>query len=259
MSESAESRADPPVAAPTPGAAHRPDPLQVNRLVRDVEHHVPSWLRPGEPENRLPVAVAIVAAIVLQHLIPEAYTVVPRLPLIVMEVLLLLVLLALNPVRLSRRTTVGKWASLGLTAAITVDNTASAVVLDYLILSGAVSNDPGKLLGGGAAIFVTNVIAFGIWYWELDRGGPFARGVGERPHPDFLFPQMDPDTAKLVAPNWRPTFVDYLYTSFTNVVAFSPTDTMPLSRWAKLMMTVQAMVSMSTVALVIARAVNVLG
>ena len=87
-------------------------------------------------------------------------------------------------------------------------------------------------------------------------GGPFARREGERPYPDFLFPQMtDPTNAK---PGWRPTFVDYLYVSFTNVVAFSPTDTMPMARWAKLMMTVQALVSLSTVALVLARAVNVL-
>jgi hypothetical protein len=70
---------------------------------------------------------------------------------------------------------------------------------------------------------------------------------------------MDPDTAKLARPGWRPTFIDYLYVSFTNVVAFSPTDTMPLSRWAKMMMTVQAMVALTTAGLVIARAVNVLG
>jgi hypothetical protein len=113
------------------------------------------------------------------------------------------------------------------------------------------------LLGGGAAIFLTNVIAFGIWYWELDRGGPFARQAGKHPYPDFLFPQMsDPGNAR---PDWRPTFVDYLYVSFTNVVAFSPTDTMPLARWAKGMMTIQSLVSMTTIALVIARAVNILG
>jgi hypothetical protein len=231
---------------------------RAEHIASDAERHVPSWLRPGEPENRLPVLIEIIAAIALQHAIPKSYTVVPRVPLIVLELLLLLVLLIINPVRLSRRTTIGKWTSIGLTAAITIDNTASAVILDYRILSGEVSNDAKVLLGGGAAIFVTNIIAFGIWYWELDRGGPFARLAVEQPYPDFLFPQMDPDTAKLVKPGWRPTFVDYLYVSFTNVVAFSPTDTMPLSRWAKAMMTVQSLVSMSTLALVIARAVNVL-
>ncbi|MDT7729814.1 MAG: hypothetical protein QOK45_67, partial [Mycobacterium sp.] len=92
----------------------------------------------------------------------------------------------------------------------------------------------------------------------LDRGGPFARRAGEQPYPDFMFPQMDPDTAKLVKPGWRPTFVDYLYVSLTNAMAFSPTDTMPLARWAKGMMAVQSLVAVTTVALVIARAVNVL-
>lgn len=229
---------------------------RAEKIASDAEHHVPSWLRPGSPESRLPVLLAIVAAIALQRAIPERYTVVPRWPLIILELLLLAALLVINPLTLSRRTTVGRWLSLGLTVAITVDNTASAAVLDYRILTGDVSNDPAVLLGSGGAIFVTNVIAFGIWYWELDRGGPFARREVEKPYPDFLFPQMsDPTNAK---PGWRPMFVDYLYVSFTNVVAFSPTDTMPLSRWAKLMMTVQSMVAMSTLALVIARAVNVL-
>jgi hypothetical protein len=241
--------------------ADTPDPVQefvhrAERIASSAERHVPSWLKPGDAENRLPAVVAIVAVIVLQRAIPVQYTVVPRWPLITLELLLLVVLLAINPLTLSRRTTIGKWASLVLTAALTLDNTASAVVLDYRILTGEVSNNPAILLGSGAAIFITNVIAFGIWYWELDRGGPFARRAGEKPYPDFLFPQMS-DQAN-AQPDWRPTFVDYLYVSFTNVVAFSPTDTMPLSRWAKAMMTVQSMVSMSTLVLVIARAVNVL-
>ncbi|MDX1891037.1 hypothetical protein [Mycolicibacterium sp. 050158] len=230
---------------------------RAEHLASGAGHRVPSWLKPGDPENRWPVLIAILAVVVIQRAIPLQYTVLPRWPLIIMELLLLVVLLMINPVRLSRQTTFGRWASLGLTAAITIDNTASAVVLAKRILSGEVSNDAAVLLGGGAAIFVTNVIAFGIWYWELDRGGPFARREGRQPYPDFLFPQMTaPDKAK---PDWRPTFVDYLYVSFTNVVAFSPTDTMPLAHWAKAMMTVQSLVSTTTIALVIARAVNVLG
>jgi hypothetical protein len=113
------------------------------------------------------------------------------------------------------------------------------------------------LLGSGAAIFITNIIVFGIWYWELDSGGPFARCSAEQWHPDFMFPQMA--NPELAPPNWRPLFVDYFYLAVTNVMAFSPTDTMPLARWAKIMMTVQAAVAVSTVLLVLARAVNVLG
>jgi hypothetical protein len=229
---------------------------RAERLASGAEHHIPSWLRPGDPESRLPVLFALVAVIGLQLAIPKSYTVVPRWPLIALELLLLAVLTWLNPLRLTNATRLGRYATWVLLAAITLDNTLSAVLLDIRILSGEVSNKAAVLLGSGGAVFVTNIIVFGIWYWELDRGGPFARRAGEKPYPDFLFPQMsDPANAQ---PDWRPTFVDYLYVSFTNVVAFSPTDTMPLSRWAKAMMTVQSMVSMSTLVLVIARAVNVL-
>jgi hypothetical protein len=244
---------------PEPSKAVEEFVKRAERLASDTERHIPSWLRPGDPESRLPVLTALIVAIALQLLIPKAYTVVPRWPLVVAEVLLLVVLVVLNPVRLTRSTLLGKYASWVLLGAITLDNTLSAIVLNARIISGEVSNDAALLLGSGTAIFVTNIIVFGIWYWELDRGGPFARRAGIRPYPDFLFPQMDPDTAKLARPGWRPTFIDYLYVSFTNVVAFSPTDTMPLSRWAKMMMTVQAMVALATAALVIARAVNVLG
>jgi hypothetical protein len=178
-----------------------------------------------------------------------------------MEVRLLVILLILNPVKLTRSTTAGRTANLVLLAAITIDNTASAVVLDYNILTGQVSNDAALLLGSGAAVFITNIIVFGIWYWEIDLGGPFARaGVKERDpkrrYPDFLFPQMD--VSKLAPPDWEPRFLDYLYVSVTNVMAFSPTDTMPLTHRAKAMMTLQALVAVSTLALVFARAVNVL-
>lgn len=219
--------------------------------------NVPSWVRPIHPESRLPVLIALVAAILLQVAIPKNYTLVPRWPLITMELLLLVVFIGLNPTASDRRARWGRWASRLLLAAITVDNTMSAAVLDIKILSGQVSNDAAGLLGTGAAIYITNIIVFGIWFWELDRGGPRARREGRHPYPDFMFPQIgNPDVAP---PGWRPTFVDYLYVSVTNVTAFSPTDTMPLARWAKVMMTVQAFVALSTAALVVARAVSVLG
>jgi hypothetical protein len=231
--------------------------LRAEHMASDAERHVPSWMRPGDPESVLPVLAALTVAIAMQLAIPKSYTVVPRWPLIALEILLFAVLIALNPLRLARPTLFGRCAGYVLLAAITIDNTLSALVLDIRILSGEVSNKAAVLLGSGGAIFVTNVIVFGIWYWELDRGGPFARRQSARPYPDFLFPQMT--EPELAPPNWRPEFVDYLYVSITNVVAFSPTDTMPLARWAKAMMTVQALVSVTTLALVIARAVNVLG
>jgi len=244
---------------PEPGSPLEEFAKRAERLASGAERHIPSWLRPGDPESRLPVLFALVAVIGLQLGIPKSYTVVPRWPLIALELLLLAVLTWLNPLRLTNATRLGRYATWVLLAAITLDNTLSAVLLDIRILSGEVSNKAAVLLGSGAAIFVTNIIVFGIWYWELDRGGPFARRAGEQPYPDFMFPQMDPDTAKLVKPGWRPTFVDYLYVSLTNAMAFSPTDTMPLARWAKGMMAVQSLVAVTTIALVIARAVNVLG
>lgn len=234
---------------------------RAERAAEHAEQRLPLWLQPGDPENRWPVLLALIAAIVFQLLIPKPYTVVPRWPLISLELALVLVLLVINPVRLSRSTTTGKYVSWVLLAAITVDNTLSAFHLDRQILTGGtsgISNNPAVLLGSGAAIFVTNIIVFGVWFWELDRGGPFARVAGENPYPDFMFPQMSGVPSQVARPDWRPTFVDYLYVSITNVMAFSPTDTMPLSRRAKLLMTVQATVAVSTLVLVVARAVNVL-
>ena len=223
--------------------------------------HLPAWLRPGNPESRWPVFTALIAAMALQLAIPRQYTVVARWPLVSMELLLLVVLTVINPVRLTRSTQVGKAATLVLLAAITVDNAASAAVLDYRIVTGQVSNNAAVLLGSGGAIFLTNIIVFGIWYWETDLGGPFGRaGVdAQQPtprDPDFMFPQTD--KPQLAPKDWEPRFLDYLYVSLTNVVAFSPTDTMPLTRRAKVMMALQSIISVSTLALVIARAINVL-
>jgi hypothetical protein len=235
---------------------------QAHDLAKDAGERLPAWLRPGNPESRWPVLLALMSAIALQRAIPERYTLVPRWPLVAMEVLLLVILCTINPIRLTRSTRLGAVSSLVLLAAITIDNTTSAIVLDYHIITGKISNDPAMLLGGGAAVFFTNIIVFGIWYWEIDLGGPFARaGVAKRKpqrgYPDFMFPQMD--ARKLAPEDWEPRFFDYLYVSLTNVMAFSPTDTMPLTRRAKAMMAIQALVAVSTVALVFARAVNVLG
>ena len=233
---------------------------QLRRLLHeaeDIEHRVlPSWLQPRNPENRIPIVIAILAAVALQLAIPDKYGLRPRWLIPTLELALLAVLTVLNPVRLTRSTTLGKYASYALVAAITLDNGFSAGFLDHDILTGKASGDPTGLLATGAAIFLTNIVVFGIWYWELDRGGPFARIAAADPYPDFLFPQME--NPMLARPDWSPRFIDYLYVSFTNAVAFSPTDTMPLSRWAKTLMALQSTVAVSTIALVVARAVNIL-
>jgi hypothetical protein len=140
---------------------------------------------------------------------------------------------------------------------ISAANAVSAVVLVRAILEASKqTSSAGPLLASGASIWATNVIAFALWYWEFDRGGPIPRAEGTRPHPDFMFPQMA--SPELAPPNWEPYFVDYLYLSFTNATAFSPTDVMPLARWAKMAMAVQSGIALLVGVLVIARAVNIL-
>ena len=114
----------------------------------------------------------------------------------------------------------------------------------------------GQLLFEAASVWLTNVVAFGLAFWELDRGGPRRRVLPDPPPPDFQFPQME--NPRLAAPGWRPRLLDYIYVSFTNATAFSPTDAMPLSRRAKALMLAQAAISAVTILLVAARAVNVL-
>jgi len=113
-----------------------------------------------------------------------------------------------------------------------------------------------ELIGAGALIWLTNVLIFGLWYWETDRGGPGRRAAGEDGPPDLLFPQMNDD--RIQQPKWRPQFIDYLYVSLTNALALSPTDTMPLTPMAKSIMGIQSLVSLVTIGLIIARAVNIL-
>ncbi|MGD9621292.1 MAG: hypothetical protein AB7G47_17235 [Mycolicibacterium sp.] len=216
----------------------------------------PGSPRADNPESRIPVLSALAAAIVLQLVIAGRFTLVPRWPLVIAEVALVAVLVAMNPIRLTGPKSIGSYVSWVLLTTITIDNTLSAAVLCQRIIWGTAGDNAPQLIGSGAAIYVTNILVFGIWYWELDGGGPMARHSGEQRYRGFQFAQMvTPGVAK---PNWRPHFVDYLYLSLTNSTAFSPTDTMPLTRWAKIVMAVQAMVALSVAALVIARAVNVL-
>lgn len=217
---------------------------------------VAAWRRPTVAENRWPSVGAIALAIALQWLLPDQLALQPRWLLPTIELVLLIVLVSANPVRLVRGHVALRMGSLGLVAVMTVANGTSAVLLVERLLSGQASSDPKALIGSGTAIYATNIIAFALWYWELDRGGPFDRARGIQQHTDFLFPQM---TAPEVAPpDWEPAFLDYLYVSFTNATAFSPTDTLPLSRWAKMLMLVQSAIALATVALVVARAVNIL-
>ena len=159
------------------------------------------------------------------------------------------------PVRHARETAAHRIASIALIAVVNAANVASLVLLVKSLLSGG-SAAGTQLIFAAMQIWLTNVIVFGLWYWELDRGGPERAGASDHREPDFLFPQMT--TPAAAPPNWAPRFLDYLYLAFTNATAFSPTDTLPLTSWAKILMAVQSLASLLTVALVAARAVNIL-
>ncbi|MEO9169237.1 MAG: hypothetical protein ABI230_12620 [Aestuariivirga sp.] len=144
-------------------------------------------------------------------------------------------------------------AAVVLTALVTLANFASLFQLIHALLSGKAGAAPSLLLDA-INIWATNVIAFALWFWNIDRGGPALRGVRPYTQPDFLFPQM----AVKQFEDWTPGFIDYLFIAFTNSTAFSPADTMPLSHRAKLLMMAEASSSLLVIALVAARAVGIL-
>lgn len=147
-----------------------------------------------------------------------------------------------------------RYFSLLLTAFVSLLNMIALISVTRELLGGAKGGQ--TLLIDALNIWFTNIIIFALWYWNMDRGGPARLGLHEDTRPDFLFPQMIGNGDK--NPAWSPGFVDYFYVSFTNATAFSPTDTMPLSAQSKLLMTIEASISLLTVGIVAARAVNVL-
>jgi hypothetical protein len=147
-----------------------------------------------------------------------------------------------------------RMAAVGLLAVVSAANALALVALIGSLLSGEEKSGP-ELLLKAVTIWGTNVIAFGLWFWGFDRGGPIRRLEADPPLPDFQFPQLE--NPQLAEPSWHPRLLDYVYVSFTNSIAFSPTDAMPLTRWAKLLMLAESAISAVTVLLVAARSVNI--
>ena len=217
-----------------------------NRLRRRIEEFDP-FLAPQ---------LVAAAVVVLDFLMPDRLGIVkPAWIVPAAEALVLLGLIASSPHPRARHSPTRRRISIALIAVVTLGNCVSLVLLCHYLLQGGKAGGR-ELIGSGILLWCSNVLLFSLWFWQLDRGGPVARATGNERLPDFLFVQMTND--QFAPDNWRPGMVDYLYTSFTNATAFSPTDTMPLTAAAKWLMSIQALTALLTVGLVVARAVNIL-
>lgn len=149
----------------------------------------------------------------------------------------------------------GRWAAIVTLCVVTLAVGLSAVFLVALLLRGR--TEAGDLLRDAGLLWVSNILTFALWYWELDGGGPAHRKMGPRSSTDFVFPQRVIEDAGQHT-EWAPEFVDYLFLAFNTSTAFSPTDTMVLARRAKLLMMLQSVISLVTIAVLAARAINTL-
>jgi hypothetical protein len=251
----------------------RPSPRAIVDLAMS-QHHSPRGVLSTEELGESPLlpTIAIIGAATLYATLPTRFVVgssagifsaarwvVPALTAILLVVLLLSVPqgrvalwldLPTHRIRNGRRIAV-----LTVTGIISAANAASIVWLVHLLVNGA-QTQASQLLRAGIHMWCLNVVVFALWFWELDSGGPRSRLEAGLANRDFMFPQQlqpEPDWAA-----WRPLFLDYVYLSFTNATAFSPTDAMPFSRWAKMLMLVESAASLLLAIMVVARAVNIL-
>ena len=206
-------------------------------------------------ESRWPATVAVLIAALIYLLLPNKLTVGPNFVVPALELGLLVVLMIANPTRLTPESRDMRFVSIGLIALVNIANFVSLYQLVHRLLDGG-NTDGRQLIVAAVGIWLTQIIVFGLWYWELDRGGPYARSSAQPGSREFLFAQDDSQSSEQA--RWRPQFIDYLYVSLTNSTAFSPTDALPLTGRVKLIMGAQSLASLATVAIVGARAVNIL-
>jgi hypothetical protein len=202
------------------------------------------------------MALAVLATGGLRAILPaQLRTSDARWAFVLVELVLLAVIIVGDPGRIDRDSTWLRAATGTLIGLISVVNATAAVRLVAAII-GAVpfTSNANVLLASGGAIWLINVIAFSLWYWDLDCGGAAARARGQGGRPSFVFPEMS--NLQYVGADWYPKFVDYLHLSFTTATAFSPTDVSAIRPWAKLMMMAEEAISLVVALLVVARAVN---
>ena len=229
----------------------------------DYRTKPPRWpaveLAPAERgEHWWPVALAIVAVVGLHVVLPARYRVQPVWLLPVVLLALLAVMIAGDPGRIDRQKTWLRVLMGTIIALLTVANLLAAfrLVVDILTNNKLYANNPAGELAAGGVIWATNVIAFGLWYWDLDRGGAAARAHHPDRNPAFVFPEMQ--LTDYVPTGWVPQFIDYLFLSFWTSTALSPSDTTAIRPWAKALMLFEAAASLGLGAIVISRAINIL-
>ena len=210
-------------------------------------------------ESRWPVIIAISAVLVIVNFLPDRIRVFPVWSSVAVAALAILPLVAVSLT--SERT---RWVQIermaifvcfALIVTATLTNLAALIAL---MIERSKEVTGLALLSSSVGVWVSNVLMFSLLYWQLDRGGPGARDSGESRRPDWLFPQ-ESAPAQDLPDNWRPTFVDYLFLAFSTATAFSPTDILPLSHRAKVIMMIESSISLVTLVVVAARAINVLG
>lgn len=211
-------------------------------------------MKVGPYEPRWPASLALLVCAGLYVALPSRLVVGPR------WLVPALVVLPLVPLswRRHRRPDDAPWVHnlcVALIALVTLANFVSVVLLVHRLLSAHVSGGR-QLIYSAVSVWLTNVIVFGLWFWEMDRGGPHVRAGADERFPDIQFPQME--NPSLAPKGWRPRFWDYLYTSFANGTSFAPADAMPLSSRAKVLWAAESVTSLVTIAVVAARAVNIL-
>ena len=208
-------------------------------------------------EPRWPALVALLAVGGLYYALPSSLTVGPDWLVLVMVAILMTPAFILSRTEHWRVTQILGYAA---TSVVTLSLIASLALLVARLPSHKES--PLQLLGSAAALWVSNLLVFASWYWRLDAGGPSQRDLrGSHTDGAFLFPQMmlEPELRKEMGEDeWSPGFIDYLFLAFNTSTAFSPTDVPVLSRWAKALMMIQSAISLATLALLAARAVNIL-
>jgi len=208
-------------------------------------------------ESRWPVALGVATAIAMQFALPNRHVLSPTFLFPAVETLLLVVLLSgRGASRIDWWSVTRHRITLGLVIVMSADNLLAVVELVRGILDGAKGDNGTVLLATGGAVWWTNIVAFSLWFWMLDRGGPTARASGHESPPSFEFATMQ--SAKLATAAWEPQYLDYLYLAYTNATAFSPTDTMPLTRRSKTLMLVQSAISLVVALMIISRAVSIL-